>query len=375
MRKKIFFIIVGIFLFVLFGKAIVTGIQLSPFLFQVIFNKEINLKKTQARINVLLLGVGGGTHEGPYLTDTIIFTSLDAKNNKATLVSIPRDLWVDDLTGPDKKINTAYATGESSKKSGGIILSSAVVGKLIQRPVDYVIRIDFSGFVKAVDLLGGINVNVENQLDDSQYPISGKENDVCGHTDQELNDLSMQVATASATSLEAFPCRYKHIHFDKGIQQMSGEQALEFVRSRHAEGEEGSDFARSKRQEEIIKAVKDRVFSLNVLLNPSKLVDFYNVVKDSVDTNIKESEFDDFIRLAMQMKNAKIENAVIDYGDSQAKRLGLLINPAISEQYNNEWVLIPRLGNGNFTEIQKYIDCEIKIGNCSISGIPLTNKE
>jgi len=366
MRKKTFFIIVGIFLLVLFGRIIIAGVQLSPFFFQLIFNKEINLKKTQDRINVLLLGVGGGTHDGPYLTDTIIFVSLDPKNNKTTLVSIPRDLWVGDLTGSDKKINTAYADGENNKKGGGIILASAAVNKIVQQPIDYVVRIDFSGFVKAVDLLGGISVKVENQLDDYQYPISGKESDACGHTDQELIDLSSQLATGSATGLEAFPCRYMHIHFDKGIQQMSGEQALEFVRSRHAEGEEGSDFARSRRQEEVIKAVKDKVFSLNVLMNPSKLVDFYNIIKDSIDTNIKESEFDDFVRLAIKMRSTKIESAVIDYGDEQTKRAGLLIHPDISAQYNNEWVLIPRIGNNNFTEIQKYVDCEIKTGGCSI---------
>ncbi|MDO8659752.1 MAG: LCP family protein [Candidatus Parcubacteria bacterium] len=359
MHKKIA-IIIGIFLLIFFGKVIITTLSLSPFFFQLFFNQEINLKKTQDRVNVLLLGVGGGVHDGPYLTDTIIFASLDPKNNKVTLVSIPRDLWIVDLDG---RINTAYSNAEYKKKGGGVIVSSAVVNKVIQQPVDYVVRIDFSGFVKAVDLLGGINVNVENELDDLQYPLDGKESDSCGHTDPELQEL----ATASS-QLEAFPCRYKHIHFSKGIQQMNGEEALEFVRSRHAKGDEGSDFARSKRQEEIIKAIKDKIFSLNFLINPSKLVDLYNVLRSSIDTNIKEDEFDDFLKLASKMKQSKIESAVLDYGDDNTNRPGLLFHPDISTKYNNEWVLIPRLGNNNFSEIQKYIDCEIKIGNCTISS-------
>lgn len=361
MRKKIL-IIIGVLFLVFFGKAIITTLKLSPFFFQLIFNKEINLKKTQDRVNVLLLGIGGGIHDGPYLTDTIIFASLDPKNNRATLVSIPRDLWVPDLNG---RINTAYANAEYKKIGGGIIVSSAAVAKIISQPIDYAVRIDFNGFVKAVDFLGGINVNVENQLDDYQYPISGKEDDVCGHTDIEVQEL----ATASS-QLEAFPCRYEHVHFDKGIQLMNGEQALEFVRSRHANGEEGSDFARSKRQEEVVKAVKDKVFSLNVLINPSKLVDFYDILRDSIDANIKEDEFDDFVKLAVRMKTAKINSVVLDYGDEQTQSPGLLINPNISQKYNNEWVLIPRIGNNNFSEIQKYVDCEIKIGNCTISKIP-----
>ncbi len=357
MRKKIF-VVIGVFVLIYFGKVIITTLSLSPFFFQLFFNQSIDLKKTQDRVNVLLLGVGGGTHDGPYLTDTIIFASLDPKNNKATLVSIPRDLWTADLNG---RINTAYSDAEYKKKGAGVIVSSAVVSKILQQPIDYVVRIDFNGFVKAVDLLGGTDVNVENQLDDFEYPIAGKEEDICGHTDLEVQKL----ATASS-QLDAFPCRYKHIHFDKGIVMMSGEQALEFVRSRHAQGDEGTDFARSKRQEEVIKAVKDKIFSLNVLINPAKLVNFYSVLKDSIDTNIKTDEFDDFVRLAGKMRTAKIDNAVLDYGDEKKNRPGLLIHPVVSERYNNEWVLIPRIGNNNFLEIQKYVDCEIKIGNCPI---------
>lgn len=358
MRKKIF-IIIGILLLVFFGKVIITTLSLSPFFFQLFFNQNIDLKKTQDRVNVLLLGVGGGTHDGPYLTDTIIFASLDPKNNKATLVSIPRDLWIVDLNG---RINTAYSDAEYKKKGAGAIVSSAVVGKIIQQPIDYVVRIDFNGFVKAVDLLGGIDVNVEDQLDDYGYPVAGKEDDSCGHTDLEVQKL----ATASS-QLEAFPCRYKHIHFDKGIVTMNGGQALEFVRSRHAQGDEGTDFARSKRQEEVIKAVKDKIFSLNVLFNPAKLVDFYGVLKDTIDTNIRQDEFDDFIRLATKMKTAKINNVVLDYGDTNTKRAGLLIHPDISTAYNNEWVLIPRIGINNFDEIQRHVDCEIKTSLCPIS--------
>lgn len=358
MLKKTIIVFAVLFL-IFFGKVIITTLQLSPFFFQVFFNQNINLKKTQDKINILLLGVGGGAHEGPALTDTIIFSSVDPKNNKVTLVSIPRDLWIVDLNG---RINTVYANAEYKKKGGGVIVSSIIVSKIVKQPIDYVVRIDFNGFVKAVDLLGGINVNVINEFDDYQYPLAGYENDPCGNTDLELKKL----ATASS-QLEAFPCRYKHIHFGKGIQLMNGEESLEFVRSRYASGEEGSDFARSKRQEEVIKAVKDKVFSLNVLINPSLLVDSYNILKDSIDTNIKEDEFDDFIKLANKMKNANIQNAVLDYGDEEKNRPGLLMHPDVTEEYNNEWVLIPRIGNNNFSEIQKYVECEMKIGDCPIT--------
>lgn len=361
MRKKVI-IILTVLLFIFFGNVLIKALQLSPVILEVLFNKNIELKKTQDRVNVLLLGIGGGIHEGPSLTDTIIFSSIDIKNKKITLVSIPRDLWVADLNA---RINTAYSGAEYQKKGSGIILSSVVVSKVLGQSIDYVVRIDFGGFVKVVDLLGGINVNVNNELDDFQYPLVGRENDLCGHMPEEVDFL----ATSSA-QLDAFPCRYKHIHFDQGIQLMSGIKALEFVRSRYAKGEEGTDFARSKRQEEVIKGIKGKIFSLNVLFNASKVIEFYNILKDSIDTNIKEHELDDFIKLAAKVKKATINSAVLDYGDERKNIPGLLMHPYISEKYNNEWVLIPRIGNDNFAEIQKYVDCEIKIGSCEIPAIP-----
>lgn len=373
MLKKIIPIIIGVVLLVFIGKITIANINVFPFLFQLLFSRDISLKKTDGNINILLLGIGGGAHEGPDLTDTVIFGSIDQAKNKVNLISIPRDLWIPDLNA---KINTAYESGESKTKGGGILITKKVVSKVLSQPIDYVVRIDFVGFVKAVDILGGIDVNVENSLDDYEYPISGKEDDLCGHTQDEIPML----ATASS-QLDAFPCRYMHIHFDKGLQHMDGKRALEFVRSRHAQGNEGTDFARSKRQELTIKAVKDKALSLNVLLNPTKLIGLYGTLQESIDTNIGEDEFDDFIRLFQKMsrragsssagKNLTIQSTVLDYGDEKNGRASLLINPPVSKEFNYAWVLIPRIGNGNFSEVQKYTDCEIKIGDCPISKKPL----
>jgi len=357
--KKIALIILSLIILFFVGNGVLKIARLSPFLFQLLFNRDINLKTNDDHVNVLLLGVGGKSHEGPNLTDTIIFTSLSTKGDKITLVSVPRDLWMPDLNA---KINTAYSTGASKRPGGGLVLSKAVVSKIVNQPINYVLRIDFDGFVKAVDLIGGLDINVERTFDDLQYPIDGKEEDPCGHSDKELAELA-----TSSSQLEAFPCRYFRVHFNKGQQHMDGKTALQFVRSRYAQGDEGSDFARSKRQEKVIKASKDKIFSLATLANPVKVISLYDILKASIDTDIKDDEFDDFIRLAGKMKKAQTENAVLDTGDGEAKRPGLLINPPIGEEYNFEWVLIPRKGNGDFSQIKKYIDCEIKIGNCQIS--------
>src|SRR3989344_2622475 len=166
--KKLF---ASLFLIIIMGLEVVvkTG-TISPFLFQILFNKNIDLRKTdQNTINVLLLGIAGGKHEGPNLSDTIIFASLNIKESKVTLVSLPRDVWSSDI---DSKINTAYAKGEVKKSGGGLILAKSVVSKITGQSIDYAVVIDFSGFVRAVDLIGGLNVNIERTFDDFEYPIA-----------------------------------------------------------------------------------------------------------------------------------------------------------------------------------------------------------
>src|SRR6202044_4061424 len=101
------------------------------------------------------------------------------------------------------------------------------------------------------------------------------------------------------------PCRFKHIHFNKGEQHMDGETALEYVRSRHALGPEGSDFARSKRQEKVISAFKAKLFSAGTILNPIKMVDLINTLNGSLETDIKQSKYGNFIQLGQEMKGAK----------------------------------------------------------------------
>jgi LCP family protein required for cell wall assembly len=340
-----------------------------PFLFQLIFNRGVNLKQTtDSRVNILLLGIGGGNHDGPNLTDTIILASLDPKNNKVTLVSIPRDLWFPDLEGPNKKINGVYADGEfKNPKKGGLIEAEAAIQKVTGQNIDYGIRLDFSGFVKAVDEVGGLDINVDNTFDDYQYPIDGKEADACGHTQEEMQTLA---STPEDQLPQVFPCRYLHLHFNKGLTHMNGETTLEFVRSRHATGLEGGDFARSKRQEKVITEFKNKVLSVQTLINPGKIISLYNILAGSIDTDIQQNEFDDFIRLAEKMRGAKITSAVIDVGDLTTGRNGLLIEDSISSGGLYLSALNPRAGSGNFSEIQNYISCEINKGNCSVLPTP-----
>lgn len=358
-RKKLL-IIIGIIFLILFGRVLFEAVKLSPVLFQYLFQQEITLQKTEDRVNILLLGIGGGSHDGPLLTDTIMYASIDPEKQKITLVSLPRDLWVPDLQA---KINTAYAFGEEKRRDGGLLLTKAVAEKILGQPVDYVVRIDFNGFTRAIDMMGGIDVDIERSFIDEEYPINGKEIDTCGYTGEEFEKR----ATDSAI-LDAFPCRFERISFMKGMQHMDGQTALKFVRSRHGKGPEGTDFARSKRQEKVIEAFKSKVFSLGTLANPNRLVGLYDLFKDSIHTNVQEDEYDDFVKLARKIEQAEVNSVVFFYTEGNTGAQSLVINPSPSAEFKNQWVIIPRAGNGNFTQIHRYVECQIKSDICALGA-------
>src|SRR3990172_2633289 len=172
-KRKVILAVLG--LFVLSVGAV--------FFYKIYFKKEIQLKteKKTGNINVLVLGKGGGRHEGPDLTDTIMVATINPNKNRVTLISIPRDLWIPDLAA---KINTAYSYGQERGDQGKLLAKTAI-SQVTGKQIDYVLVVDFDAFVNLVDHLGGIDVNVKQTLDDYRYPIEGAEDDPCGRTDEE----------------------------------------------------------------------------------------------------------------------------------------------------------------------------------------------
>lgn len=336
-----------------------------------LFRRDIELKTSSSSyINILFLGIGGGGHAGPNLTDTIVFAHIDRQKNNIQLISIPRDLWI---PVTQAKINSSYAYGQKEGRKG-ILLASSVVEKVVGQVIDYTVVVDFQGFVKLVDLLSGIEVDVQKSFSDNYYPIPGREDDLCGRSEEETAEI-LATASSELSQFEIFPCRYQQINFERGKQVMDGETALLFVRSRHAQGDEGTDFARSRRQIQVLLAVKDKILSLGTLVNPVKVFGMIDVLEGHVTSDISTFEYDDFIKLAQKMQNAKISHYVIDTGNEKEERFGLLVNPPISDEYRMQWVLIPRKGNGDFSEIQEYVKCIVNNQVCEIgeNGVSVSN--
>lgn len=301
-----------------------------------------NLRQENARTNVLILGLGGPKNEPSGLTDTILFTSFDRNSNRATMISLPRDIWISQMQA---KINTAYHYG-NEQEGLGMEWVRRYVGEIVGQPVHYVVVISFDGFVKMVDLLGGVDVDIEKGFTDDRYPILGRENDTCGGDPKTL-------------------CRWETITFNPGKQHFDGTTALKFSRSRKAEGDEGSDFARAARQQKIILGLKEQVLSSDFLLNPKKLSQMLEIIEDAVESDVPESHYGGFAKVLLAAKDAGIRSAVLGDIYKPGESDGFLINPPVSARYGNQYVLVPRVDTWQPT--QEWIDCLIKGGNCPIS--------
>jgi len=273
------------------------------------------------RINILLLGMGGKKHDGGYLTDTIMLVSLQPSTKKVAMMSIPRDLMIMVDGMGWQKINAVNALAERKKEDSGSEAISQALGDVLDIPIHYYFRVDFQGFVNIIDELGGLDVYVDNTLSDYTYPISGQEDN------------------------PNYYSRYEHLYVEKGWQSMNGSLALKFARSRHAQGAEGSDFARSRRQQKIIQAAKDKLLKSENLLKPSMIASIAVQLNEHVSYNFKVWEI---LKLWSKFKDVSsddISNYVLDDGPR-----GLLVS---GRSEAGAYILSPR--SGDFSEVRYFV--------------------
>lgn len=290
------------------GKAFTTSVNgddLSVFrqIQQLIIPPQKPLRgEPDDRINVLLLGIGGAGHDGAYLTDTIILASYAPSQKKVALFSIPRDLIVPIPGAGLRKINYANALGEESgKPAAGPRLTAQVIETVFQQTVHYFVRVDFAGFEKLIDDVGGINVTVDAAFTDYEYPTKDR--------------------------------GYQTISFLAGPQQMNGDLALKFVRSRKGSNGEGSDFARSRRQQKVLLALKRKVFSLGTLLNPAAISQIVGTLGNHIQTDVQPWEL---LRMASMGKGLDTDDLINRGFDTT--RDGLLVNQT---GIDGAYILVP----------------------------------
>ena len=262
------------------------------------------------RINILLIGVGGESHVSGSLADSIILASIDPFSKNVAMLSIPRDLYLEIPGYGYSKINAAHAYGEEyDYPGGGPALLKETVSSALGVPIHYFTRVDFTGFQEGIDTVGGIDVKVEEAIDDYSYPDEG------------MNG-------------------YKHFYLPAGEHHMDGALALKYARSRYTT----SDFDRSKRQQKIIMAFKDKALSLGTLANPLKLNELMGNFGNHVQTDLQVNEIMKLAEIAREVSADKVATANLD-----ASPDNYLV---FSEMYGAS-VLVPK--SGDFTDIKRYV--------------------
>lgn len=287
--------------------------------FRLIFDSGAPLKNTDGRTNILLLGISGGTHAGADLTDTILVLSIHQVKKSFSLISIPRDMWSDTLKD---KVNSAYHYGEEKKEGGGMMLAQVIIEDITGLPMHYQMLIDFSGFKQVIDLVGGITIDVPIGFTDTQYPIEGKEVDEC------LGD-------------KTYACRYQTVQFETGPQYMSAERALQYVRSRNAQGDEGTDFARGRRQQEVFVALKNKLVDPRLWLSTTRVKNILDAFGQAIDTNMNIGELATLGKIVAKTPDDRMQKISIEH---------LVMSPPL--WMYGRYVLVPK---EDFTAIHGYI--------------------
>ena len=275
---------------------------------------ELLRGEIDGRVNVLLLGVGDEDHAGANLSDTIILASYDVKSKSVAMISIPRDLYVRLPGGGFGKINSVHAIGEQKKEGNGPEYAIKAVEDVTGVPVHYYARIDFTGMKDIVDSMGGVEVDVERSFCDYEYEGRSWRNPVC---------------------------------FRAGVQNMNGETALMFARSRKAAGPEGSDFARSIRQQKILMAIKDKALSRETALNPGRALATLEATGKHLKTNLGMAEVARVYEISREINTETVVSKKLD------PESGLVVP---SNSFQSGYILIPSLGRGNFSQIHKFVE-------------------
>lgn len=267
------------------------------------------------RVNILLLGVAGKGKPGQNLTDTIMVASLNTKTNQVALLSIPRDFFIRvPEMGIETKINSVYQIGLNSKdEKNAQELIRKTIEEITALKIHYVAILNFDGFKKAIDAVDGINVMNERDLYDPRYP-------------------------GPNYSYETFELK-------QGLQHLDGETALKYARERHNDPD--GDFGRAKRQQQVMEAFKNKVFSISSLLNAFAMNDLAKSLGDNLKTDVSPEEIGDFLKLSQKLDTRNINNIVFDAWNQDS----LLKVSHVFFGDSRAFVLVPRVGN--FSEIQE----------------------
>lgn len=279
------------------------------------------------RVNIMLLGKGGDNHPGGDLTDSILIASIDPLGKEASLLSVPRDLWVRVPNYWSMKINSVYSTGKQralaandqdtkAAEKAGISLLESVIESSMGIPVHYYVMVNFNAFQQAVDAVGGIDINVKEPLYDYVQAWDNGGNPLIAGAGQQ--------------------------HFD-------GKKALLYARSRSS----SSDFARGERQREIAVGLRDKALQLGTFSNPLTVTRLLDAIGDNVTTSLSLSEMMRLYEISRDIQTSSIAS------------LGFTDPPQVlvtTDNIDGQSVVVPRAEVDDFSEIQSFVRNSLRDG-------------
>ena len=277
--------------------------------------------ETNGRINILLAGysVDDPNHGGAQLTDSIMIVSINPKSKTSSLISVPRDLWVNIPGYGYGKINAAYENGLNFNQvgyfPGGMGLLEKIVGQDFGVKFNYYALIDYTAIRDAVNAVGGITVDINSP-------------DPRGIYDP-----------------------YTHLKLPNGENQLNGQMALDLARTRgYGPGSYGipnSDFTRTQYQQKELVALKDKVAKASSIFNPLTVVRLANAVGNNVTTNLKIGQMEWLYSRVKSITNGGIKEVTLDNYNGQN-----LLSNYPSQRTS---ALMPAAGLNNYSAIQSAV--------------------
>jgi LCP family protein required for cell wall assembly len=274
---------------------------------------------TSDRVNILIMGYGGSGHDGAYLTDSMVVMSVMPQSHHTTLISVPRDLWIQypPNSGNYSKINAIYPVASNNNVdpvAGGAAVAQKV-SLVTGLDVKYWMTINFAGFRDFINAIGGVDVNVPDAFK-ANYPA---------------NDDPSIIAS------------WKTVQFTKGLHHMDGETAIEYARARYVidNPAEGTDFARSARQQLIMKAALTKLKDWHTWPSFFSALD---ALKHTIYTNLSLADLTQFA-LKMDLNNAH--------------RVGLSFSNVLvgAKSSDGQDILLPQ--NEDWNAIKTYINQQL----------------
>ena len=266
--------------------------------------------------NILVLGRSGGHYIAPNLTDTIFIAHVDPSYKQVKIVSIPRDLAVKISSGNSSiKINGLYQLGLAESETKGLGLIKNKVEEVTGLNIDKFLLFDLATVEQVIDEIGGVNVSVKNNIYDPRFPTNTK--------------------------------GYETFALSSGIRFLNGLDALRFIRTRHSLN---GDFDRIDHQQQVVKAIKGKLVSLNPVWDFSKLWSIFNLVQNNIRTDLSLNEIKDLWQISKSIDLDKIETLSLNAQN------GLVKPEQINWQGQTADILVAKDKPFDYTDINKAIN-------------------